>query len=79
MAFLLIDQDDRESRDKVEKYRDDNSIGWPVAYNGGDMGTEYRVDAIPTTVVIDGKGIVRYYHTGTTSKGDLKDAIEDLL
>jgi peroxiredoxin len=79
VAFLLIDQDDRESQEKVAKYRDDNAIGWPVAYNGGDVGTDYGVDAIPTTVVIDGDGIVRYYHTGTTSKSELKEAIEDLL
>jgi peroxiredoxin len=79
VAFLQIDQDDRESQEKVAQYRDDNSIPWPVAYSGGDVARKYGVDAIPTSVVIDGEGVVRYYHTGTTSKSDLKDAIEDLL
>ncbi len=79
VAFLLIDNDDRESREKVTKFRNDNEIAWPVAYKGGDVGQEYEVEAIPTTVVIDQDGIIQYYHVGTTSKADLKEAIQDLL
>ncbi len=79
VAFLLIDNDDRESQEKVTKYRDDNGITWPVAYGGGKVGQDYEVDAIPTTVVIDQDGVIRYYHVGTTSKADLKEAIQDLL
>ncbi|MCK4968890.1 MAG: TlpA family protein disulfide reductase [Thermoplasmata archaeon] len=79
VAFLLIDNDDRESQEKVTKYRNDNEITWPVAYGGGKVGQDYEVDAIPTTVVIDQDGVIRYYHVGTTSKADLKEAIQDLL
>ncbi len=79
VAFLLIDNDDRESQEKVTKYRNDNEIDWPVAYKGGKVGQEYEVDAIPTTVVIDQDGVIQYYHVGTTSKADLKEAIQGLL
>lgn len=79
VAFLMIDIDDGESRAKVLAYRDDNGIGWPVAYGGKDVSQDYDVEAIPTTVVVDSDGMVQYYHVGTTSKSDLKDAISDLL
>ena len=79
VAFLMIDIDDRESREAVSAYRDSKGIGWPVAYGGDDVGDDYDVEAIPTTVVVDAEGVVQYYHVGITSKTDLKVAISELL
>ena len=79
VAFLMIDTDDRESQATVSAYRDDHGIGWPVTYHGDKVAADYDVDAIPTTVVVDGDGVVRYYHVGTSSKDDLKEAVSDLL
>jgi peroxiredoxin len=79
VAFLQIDQDDRESEDVVRQYRDNRAIEWPVAPGGGKVASDYDVDALPTIVVIDGKGIVRYHHTGVVKADKLKDVIDDLL
>lgn len=79
VAILMVDSDDRESRDKVAEYRVKYDIPWPVAYKAGDMGEDYLVDAYPTTVVVDGDGVVQYYHTGTVSGDKLRDVIDDLL
>jgi thiol-disulfide isomerase/thioredoxin len=79
VAFLTIDIDDRESQVLVASYRDANGIGWPVAYQAADVGTDYNVDAIPTLVVIDGDGVIRFYHTGVVSMNELRETILDLL
>ena len=79
VAILMVDNDDRESREKVADYRVRYDITWPVAYGGGDMGQDYQVEAIPTTVVIDGDGVVQYYHTGTVSASKLIKTIDELV
>ena len=79
VAFLAIDIDDSESLDLVTSYRDTKGIGWPVAYQAADVGSDYNVDAIPTMVVIDGDGVIRFYHTGVVSREELKETILDLL
>ena len=79
VAFLTIDIDDQESEGLVASYRDARDITWPVAPHGRKVGEDYNVEAIPTTVVIDGDGVIRFYHTGVVRADKLKDVIEDLL
>jgi thiol-disulfide isomerase/thioredoxin len=79
VAILMVDSDDRESKDKVAEYRVKYDITWPMAYQASDMGTDYLVDAYPTTVVIDGDGVIKYYHVGTVSGDDLMEVIEGLV
>jgi len=79
VAILMVDNDDRESKDKVADYRVKYDIPWPVAHQGGSMAQEYLVDAIPTTVVIDQDGQVQYYHTGSTTAEKLEKAIDPLV
>jgi len=79
VSILMVDNDDRESKDKVADYRVKYDIPWPVAHQGGSMAQEYLVDAIPTTVVIDQEGQVQYYHTGSTTAEKLEKAIDELV
>jgi thiol-disulfide isomerase/thioredoxin len=79
VAILLVDPDDRESKDKVAEYRVKYEITWPMAYKASDMGTDYVVDAYPTTVVIDQDGDIQYYHTGTVNGDKLIEVIDDLV
>ncbi|UCC94141.1 MAG: TlpA family protein disulfide reductase [Thermoplasmata archaeon] len=79
VAILWVDPDDRESKDKVAEYRVKYDITWPMTYKSSDMGTDYMVDAYPTTVVIDGDGVIQYYHTGTVTTAKLMEVIDDLV
>ncbi len=79
VAFLQIDSDDSESVELVTDYRDDRGVPWPVAPGGGAVADDYKVDAIPTIVVIDKKGVIQYYHVGVVRASDLKDVVQDLL
>lgn len=39
----------------------------------------YRIDGLPTLLVIDQAGFVRWVHVGVPSAGDLSDTLDDLL
>jgi thiol-disulfide isomerase/thioredoxin len=79
VAIIMVDSDDRESKEKVAEYRVKYEITWPMAYEASDMGSDYMVDGYPTTVVIDGDGVIKYYHTGTVAEEELMEVIEDLV
>jgi len=79
VSILMVDTDDRESKEKVADHRVRYDIPWPMAYKASDMGEDYMVDAYPTTVVIDHDGVVQYYHTGTVTKDKLIEVIDDLV
>ncbi len=79
MAILFVDSDDRESKEKVADYRVKYDLQWPVAYKAGDMAEDYLVDAYPTTVVVDGDGLVQYYHAGTVSEKKLLEVLDELV
>lgn len=79
VAFLMIDTDDRESREKVDRYRDDHGISWPLAINGAKVSDRYGVSVIPTTVIVDQGGVVRTFHEGVSSSSTLKEQIERRL
>ena len=79
LSILSVDGDDRESRERVAEYRVKHDIQWPVVYKAGTMAEDYMVDAYPTTVVIDGEGVVQYYHAGTVSERGLVEAVEEAL
>ncbi len=79
VSIMMVDADDRESRDKVAEYRVRYDLSWPVVHNGGDMATDYLVEAYPTTVVLDGDGIVQYYHSGTVSEDKLLEVVGELV
>ena len=79
VAFLMVDADDQESRAKVVDYRSSRKIDWPVCPKGGEMASDYGVDAYPTTLVVDQEGVVRAYEMGVVGSGSLKEVIEGLL
>ena len=79
VAILFVDSDDRESKDKVADYRVKHDLQWPVVHQGGDMGADYKVEAFPSTVVVDGEGKVQYFHEGTVKESKLLEAIDDAL
>ncbi len=79
VAIMFVDSDDRESKDKVADYRVKYDLQWPVAYKAGDMAEDYMVDAYPTTVVVDGDGLVQYYHAGTVSEKKLLEVLDELV
>lgn len=46
---------------------------------GGEAQSAYMVQSIPTLVLIDRRGIVRYVHTGVPDPDDVAGRIDELL
>ncbi|MGB8646291.1 MAG: TlpA disulfide reductase family protein [Anaerolineae bacterium] len=63
VVFLAVDQGD--NRDAVSGYADLYHLHFPILLDPHQqVGDRYRVQALPTTVFIDSKGIIREVHIG---------------
>jgi thiol-disulfide isomerase/thioredoxin len=53
-----------QSRDRLDKYIAQNSIAWPQYFDGkwwnNDVAVRYGVKSIPTTILVDRTGKIRY-------------------
>lgn len=66
---------------RMQEFVPMQGLTWPIAFTDKDQKAQYGVTAIPHTVVIDRKGIVRYVEIGTGSApdGQLRKVIEKYL
>lgn len=70
-----------EGKNVVNKFLSKSEFDYHICINGGKVFNKYGVTGIPTHVLIDAKGRIRYKHIGFTPNiGDrLKEEIETLL
>lgn len=54
-------------------------INYPVLYDDGQVSSRYGIRGLPTLVLIDRQGWIRYRHTGVESEQELVRQIEKLL
>lgn len=78
VVIISISVDPGDSPEKLAEYRASVGACWRFA-QGPDVGLDYGVKAIPTTVIIDGEGRIRLRHEGVVSSSDLIDKISELL
>jgi peroxiredoxin len=67
---------------KAIGYLKDTPVEFPVLYDPkGDVSSQYGVQAMPSTVIIDKDGKVRFLHQGYKSgyEDDYKSQIKSLL
>ncbi len=64
----------------VPRFRQHYGVEYPMVYDVG-MGASarYEIRSLPTLLVIDRDGHVRYRHSGTESEAELASLIEGLL
>lgn len=71
LAILGISVD-RISADKVSEFADRQKMNYPVAMATQQLFRDYPPpEAIPTTLVIDGTGKIRYHKVGMMTKQEL--------
>jgi peroxiredoxin len=69
-----------EEPDLVREYVAQVGLGYPIALDPGErIRAAYLVPGIPTTVIIDKAGIVRFVAVGTTNPAKLEATITRLL
>ncbi len=73
-----VDQD----RDRAERFLNQNYAAFPIVYDPhGELASEFRVKGMPSAVLIDRGGHIRFQHTGfsTKTKGEYEAQIQQLL
>jgi peroxiredoxin len=69
-----------QSRDRLDQFVKSNEIGWPQYFDGkwwnNDVAVRYGIKSIPTTILVDKAGKIRY----KSLRGkQLEDAVQQLL
>lgn len=64
----------------IPPFRRHFGIDYPIVYDTGSAASgRYGVEGLPTLVLIDREGKVRYRHAGVDSEADLASLIEGML
>ena len=80
--FIMIGVNVSEEPDEIRKIAEQEKFTWPIVVDrsgdsgGGPLSARWEVSVVPTTYVIDHKGIVRYKHV---RENELERAIEELV
>jgi len=78
--FILISIDLYEDIEKVKDFINENGIEWIVVIDrDGQITKKYNIQAIPTLILIDSKGIIVDVYIGVTDENILKNKIETLI
>ena len=77
VQFYAINLD--EPTDQVKSFISSNGLTFPVLSDkGGTLSGEFKVNAIPTTLVIDKQGVIRMRKAGTTTEAELNSVLHKI-
>ena len=81
LVVLAVNQRDQELSTKaVEEFAKEYSVDFPIALDArGRTRRSFRLVGLPTTVFIDGAGVVRVVHPGPITRADLAKALTTIL
>jgi len=75
ISVSSLDTDETLKSDFMEAY----DIPWIVASGGTQIAYKYSVSGVPTLVIVDAEGYVRYRHEGVTGESTMTSEINHLL
>ncbi len=65
MNIISVTATQTDTLDKLETYMDDRSIEWPHGRDENGVASDFvGVPGIPSMIMIDGDGLLRYFHIG---------------
>ncbi|MBM3298957.1 MAG: TlpA family protein disulfide reductase [Deltaproteobacteria bacterium] len=78
LTFLAVNPGINDSLKKVQLYLDKYAITYPVTFDeGASMAKSFQVMGVPTYIMVDGNGIIRY--RGNTIPSDLASRVESMI
>jgi len=81
--FALIGVNTDKDRDELKPILEKEKITWRSFWNGGSTGGPisrlYKIEAFPTLLLIDAKGVIRYKYVGAPDKATLDKNIDKLV
>lgn len=78
IRVLAVGADKTDSPEKMAAFGRDYQLTFPLVHNNGESARAFRALSIPTTLVIDGEGIVRYRITGPMTLADMKQLASEM-
>ena len=81
VVLLAVNMTDgkRDTKSKVESFIKDNNYGMKVLLDPeGKAAKLYEIKWLPTTVILDSKGIIRWQVFGETTKEAVLKAIKEI-
>jgi thiol-disulfide isomerase/thioredoxin len=80
VSFVGINSDAGATDDVIREFLGAHPFTYPVVRDGdGQVGERYRVEALPTIVIVGRDGSVRSSFVGYTMKGTLDKALRDAV
>jgi cytochrome c biogenesis protein CcmG, thiol:disulfide interchange protein DsbE len=68
-----------ESENTIMDFLQNNGYSLPVLLDAdGSISQEFRVRAVPTTIIVDSQGVIRYRKTGGVTKEELEKVLSNL-
>ena len=78
MISISVDPD-YDTVGRLKQFGEEHNITWPIARDTEGVSDLYDVQFIPTLVIVDQDGYIRFEHVGYTGSGLLINEIENLL
>jgi peroxiredoxin len=79
LAIITISIDNKDSAGEIDEYRARYGDNWTFARDTDGVANKYKVSYIPTIVIIDKEGVIRYWGAGELSAPRLSEEIDKLL
>jgi peroxiredoxin len=82
LTIIGISEDDAEDKDKIASFAAAYGAKFAIAWDGDKaVAQQYKPDSMPSSFVIDRKGVVRYEHVGFRSGDEIviEKEIQELL
>jgi cytochrome c biogenesis protein CcmG/thiol:disulfide interchange protein DsbE len=77
IQFYAIDM--QESSDEIRSFLNSNGYTLPVLLDtDGKIADTFRINAIPTTIVVDSQGVILYRKTGCVTASELENVLSGL-
>ncbi len=71
---VMVDDNAAEARRAVHDWQ----VPYDVVLDDGSVSRGYRVEVLPTVVLVDEQGVVQHVSTGVPSRGQLEGWLKDL-
>lgn len=79
LSIVTISIDSKDSAGEIDSYRSQYGDNWTFARDTDGVANKYKVSYIPTIVIIDKEGVIRYWGAGEISAPKLSQEIDKLL
>ena len=79
VAFIALSTEKKDTIEKIEAYRKENGIDFPMARDEGGMYRYIGANSIPKTVVVDRFGNAVFYHKAFTNAKEAERVLDAFL